>query len=111
MFIIDENEVSEGQMREYMVDDKSVLVAKVDGKFYAIGNKCTHRGCLLTTGILEGLVITCRCHGTKFDISTGKVVEYLTKMPKVVAKLASIAVKDAQVYQVRTENTKIQIFQ
>ncbi|MCL5985761.1 MAG: Rieske (2Fe-2S) protein [Actinobacteria bacterium] len=109
MLTIDESEVSEGQMREYKMDDKSVLVARVNGKFYAIGNKCTHRGCLLTTGVLEGLIVTCRCHGTKFDVSNGKVVAYVTKMSKIAAKLASFAIKDAETYDVKVVDSKVQI--
>jgi nitrite reductase/ring-hydroxylating ferredoxin subunit len=110
MLMIDENEIGDGQMREYKMDDKSVLVARVNDKFYAINNKCTHRGCLLTNGALEGFVVTCPCHGTRFDVSSGKVVEYLTKMSKIAAKIASLAIKDAEAYQIRVENNKVQIF-
>jgi nitrite reductase/ring-hydroxylating ferredoxin subunit len=106
---IDESEIIDGQMREYKIYDKSVLVARVDGKFYAINNKCTHRGCLLTNGTLEGLVVTCPCHGTKFDVSSGKVVEYVTKMSKIAAKLASFAIKNAEVFDVRVADNKVQI--
>ena len=29
---------------------KQILIANVDGSFYAMGDKCTHRGCRLSGG-------------------------------------------------------------
>lgn len=96
MLEIEESEIEEGKMQEYKMDDKSVLVAKVDGEVYAINNICTHRGCSLSEGTFEGKVVTCPCHGTEFDITNGKVVKYLGKMSKVAEKIASIGlIKDA----------------
>ncbi|GAB1398969.1 hypothetical protein MASR1M66_04210 [Aminivibrio sp.] len=33
---------------------KSILIANVNGEYYAMGNICTHRGCSLSDGTLEG---------------------------------------------------------
>ena len=109
MLTIDEGEIKESQMYEYKIGDNSVLVTRVNGKFYAISNKCTHRGCLLTKGTLEGLILTCSCHGTKFDVSNGKIVAYVTKLSKIVAKLASFVIKDAEVYNVAVAEGKVHI--
>ncbi|MCL5292941.1 MAG: Rieske (2Fe-2S) protein [Actinobacteria bacterium] len=63
-----------GQKMEVEVAGLEVLLANVDGKFYAINNVCTHRQCPLTAGSLSGKVITCACHASKFDITTGDVL-------------------------------------
>jgi nitrite reductase/ring-hydroxylating ferredoxin subunit len=63
-----------GKMMGMKASGKSILVANVKGTYYAIGNVCTHMGCLLSDGDLEGETVTCSCHGSKFDIKTGKVV-------------------------------------
>ncbi|HZD12791.1 MAG TPA: Rieske (2Fe-2S) protein, partial [Candidatus Binatus sp.] len=51
-----------------------ICLAKVEGKLYAIGNLCTHLRCPLARGSLEKYVLTCPCHGSQFDVRTGKVV-------------------------------------
>lgn len=64
---------------------KQILVANVDGKYYAIGDKCTHRGCKLSGGTLkENGVVECPCHGSNFDVKTGDVVKGPAKTPEPV---------------------------
>jgi len=53
---------------------KDVLVANVDGQYYAIGNVCTHMGCTVSDGVLTGANVECPCHGSTFDVRTGAVV-------------------------------------
>ena len=67
-------DVAAGAMKGFKAGDKGVLVSNIDGKFYAIGDKCTHRGCSLSKGRLEGEVVTCPCHGSRFNVKTGAVV-------------------------------------
>ena len=64
-----------GKMVSVEVDGKKVLVVNVEGKYYSIGNICTHMGCLLSNGVLNGDNIQCRCHGSVFDLKTGNVVK------------------------------------
>ena len=68
------SDVAPGRLLAVEVNGEQVAVANVDGRFYAIGDTCTHRGCSLAEGELEGKVITCRCHGGQFDVTTGEVV-------------------------------------
>jgi nitrite reductase/ring-hydroxylating ferredoxin subunit len=69
-------EVPEGGMIMKEHDGVQILVAKVDGKIYAMNDVCTHEGGPLHEGDLgrEGrLVITCPWHDAHFDLRTGKV--------------------------------------
>lgn len=67
--------LSSGAMLGAEAGDKQILVANVDDKYYAIGDKCTHRGCKLSSGTLKGSgVVECPCHGSSFDVKTGYVV-------------------------------------
>ncbi len=63
-----------GTMAGTRAGGKEVLVANVDGKFYAIGNVCTHMGCTVSDGVLSGFTVQCPCHGSMFDVRTGAVV-------------------------------------
>ncbi len=64
-----------GKMTSFETDGKSILVANVGGKFYAIGNICTHMGCRLSEGTLTGEKVQCPCHGSIFDVTNGQVVK------------------------------------
>jgi nitrite reductase/ring-hydroxylating ferredoxin subunit len=50
-----------------------MLVRDADG-LHAIHDRCSHRGCSLSDGELDGHVIRCPCHGSQFDIRTGAVL-------------------------------------
>jgi 3-phenylpropionate/trans-cinnamate dioxygenase ferredoxin subunit len=40
---------------------------------YAFGDVCTHAQCSLAEGELEETTVTCPCHGSQFDVTTGAV--------------------------------------
>lgn len=54
--------------------DKTVALFNLDGKFYALDNSCTHVGGPLGEGEVEGNVVICPWHGSRFDITTGAVL-------------------------------------
>lgn len=49
-----------------------VAVYQVTGKLYAIADRCPHAGAQLSTGELDGAVLTCPRHGSQFDVRTGE---------------------------------------
>jgi nitrite reductase/ring-hydroxylating ferredoxin subunit len=71
------SEVSTNKVLKTTANGKSVLVAKVGDKHCAIANKCPHFGLPLAKGKFENGVITCPFHGSKFEICTGKSVEWV----------------------------------
>jgi nitrite reductase/ring-hydroxylating ferredoxin subunit len=72
--VAETSEIPVGKMKMVKVKDKEILIANVNGSFYAIENPCTHRGGDLSEGTLEGNIVTCPTHGSKFDVTTGKIV-------------------------------------
>ncbi len=67
-------EIPAGQMKGFTVEGKEILVVNYEGQYYAIGKVCTHQGGDLSKGKLEGKIVTCPRHGSKFDVTTGKNV-------------------------------------
>ena len=67
------SEIPEGKMRKVIVSTQQVLVANVKGKYYAIGNVCTHLGGPLDKGTLEGHEVECPLHRSHFDVTNGAV--------------------------------------
>jgi nitrite reductase/ring-hydroxylating ferredoxin subunit len=51
-----------------------ITLANVAGTLYAIDDTCTHRGCSLGDGKLDGSTLQCACHGSRFDVTSGAVV-------------------------------------
>jgi nitrite reductase/ring-hydroxylating ferredoxin subunit len=74
---------------------QSVLVAKVGDKYCAVANKCPHLGLPMAKGKFENGVITCPFHGSKFEICTGKNVEWVESfvgipLPGVAKKMMAM---------------------
>jgi nitrite reductase/ring-hydroxylating ferredoxin subunit len=61
-------------MKMVRINDGEVLIANVNGSFYAIANPCTHKSGGLSEGSLEGSIVTCPIHGSRFDVTTGKSI-------------------------------------
>jgi nitrite reductase/ring-hydroxylating ferredoxin subunit len=53
-------------------DAKVVVCQPRQGEFKAFSASCTHRGC--SVGSVSGGTINCPCHGSKFKIEDGSVV-------------------------------------
>ena len=58
-----------------------VAVYNVDGSFYATDNACTHKQGPLNEGTLDGCLVECPWHGSKFDVRTGQVTLGPAKQP------------------------------
>ena len=67
----------EGTMKKYQVQGTEILIARVEGKYYAAQNKCPHFGGDLSKGKLEGSIVTCPRHGSQFNLTDGSVVRWL----------------------------------
>lgn len=59
-------------MKAVEVAAEKICFANIEGKYYAIGNVCTHTGGPLAQGRLEGYKVECPWHGSKFDVRTGE---------------------------------------
>ena len=62
----------------YYLDDRKlrVSVARVGDRLYAFDDlcTCTDEPCPLSGGLLTATTIMCQCHGSRFDIGTGAVI-------------------------------------
>jgi Rieske Fe-S protein len=55
-----------------LTDKKIVITQPQSGTFHAFTAVCTHAGC--TVGSVSSGTINCPCHGSRFNISNGSVV-------------------------------------
>ena len=68
-------------------DQKIVVTQPQQGEFKGFSAVCTHQGCLVAT-VADG-TINCTCHGSKFSIDDGSVVNGPATSP-----LGTVAVAD-----------------
>ncbi len=94
--VADTKDIQPSQMRAVDLAGDQVCIANVGGKYYAIGNVCTHEGGPLNEGTLDGHEVECPWHGAHFDVRTGKVLAPPAQEPKPV-------------YEVKVEGTSILI--
>ncbi len=63
----------DGDMLAVEVGDVTVMIARLDGEFYAVDDACTHAGVSLVNGSLEGDEVECPAHSSMFNLKTGEV--------------------------------------
>ena len=68
------SELSAGAMTWVVIDRERVLIANVDGAFYALQDACGHRQGPLSKGALDGYVVECPLHFAQFDVRTGHLL-------------------------------------
>jgi 3-phenylpropionate/trans-cinnamate dioxygenase ferredoxin component len=74
-----------------------IVLANAGGEYRAVADECTHAGCSLADdGELEGDSVTCQCHGSVFDLSTGEAI-------------GPPATEPVSVYRVRVADDEIQV--
>ncbi len=88
------SDLPEGGRMVAEVEDRLVAIFRVDGRFYALDDVCTHDGGTLADGPLVGFAIACPRHGAKFDIRDGRVLS----MP---------ATKDTAAHEVKVEGDQV----
>lgn len=68
------SEISEGELKEYVLKDIEILAVKYAGQIYCLQARCTHAGAPLVDGELNEDVLQCPWHGSRFDIKNGLVI-------------------------------------
>lgn len=112
VFICEAETLPPGARLVREIAGRSIGLFNVRGRFYALHNRCPHRGgpvCLgpvtgtaLPSDVLryaygrEGEIVRCAWHGWEFDIATGRAVVD----PTVRARTYPVEVKDGRVYVV-----------
>jgi nitrite reductase/ring-hydroxylating ferredoxin subunit len=89
-------DIGESELAGFQIGGERVAIANVGGAFHAFGNTCTHLQCSLAQGELEGTVVTCPCHGSQFDVTTGEVLRGPAQQP-------------VRSYPVRVEDDALQV--
>jgi 3-phenylpropionate/trans-cinnamate dioxygenase ferredoxin subunit len=70
------SDVTNGMIKKVVIGDRAILLAKVQGRLYATDALCPHMQADLSEGTLQGTVLTCPMHNSRFDIRDGAVIRW-----------------------------------
>jgi nitrite reductase/ring-hydroxylating ferredoxin subunit len=62
-------------MRCVSLQDRNVLVAHTASGVFVADEMCTHEDARLCDGNLNGTLVKCPLHGSRFDLTTGEVLD------------------------------------
>src|SRR3712207_1825475 len=94
--VADTTEIPPGEVRAVELDGEPIVIANVDGRYFAVEGTCSHRGGPLGEGALTGDILHCPWHRGGFNVRTGEAVALPTTEPILT-------------YRVRVTGTAIQI--
>ena len=119
------SEISNGQMKHVDINGKEIVIANLNGKFYAFAERCGHMNARLSRGNINQNVVTCPFHAAKFDVTSGKKIgEPVLEIPpgmeplppkwqkymEIVGKeMSYIKTNDQETYEVEVEGSSIKI--
>jgi nitrite reductase/ring-hydroxylating ferredoxin subunit len=113
------NEIKPGTMKTVQIKNRDILIANVEGKFYAMDDRCGHMNALLSMGKLQGKNVICPFHFAEFDVTTGKKIKDpvpesfkdMEKLPQEMQQFLVYAKKlvdPVKTYDIQTYRTKIE---
>lgn len=94
--VLASDELAEGHRVVVEVDRAPVMLYRSDGQVYAVEDWCPHAGGPLSEGPMDGCVVTCPWHGSRFDVRDG-------------APLAGPAANPLRTFDVRERDGRILI--
>jgi nitrite reductase/ring-hydroxylating ferredoxin subunit/uncharacterized membrane protein len=94
--VLAESELTEGRPKRAQLAGRNIVLAKQNGRIFALLESCSHLGGPLAEGALEGAAIRCPWHGSLFSLEDGSVLEG----PAAVAQ---------PVFETRVRNGQIEV--
>ncbi len=113
------NEIEKSKMKSVELKGIDIMIANVDGHFYALDDRCGHMNALLSMGTLKGKIVTCPFHYAEFDVTTGKKIKDpmresfkgMDKLPEDMQKFLIYAeklVEPVKTYDMQTHSVKVE---
>ena len=90
------SEIADNTMKSFDIEGEPILLARVDGQYYAIADTCTHAMAYLSEGeLLEGCRVQCPDHAAVFDLKTGEALALPAAAP---VEVYSVVVEGDDIY-------------
>ena len=66
--VMDDGDLGEDELVGAEAGGTGVLLVRKQGRIHAMADRCSHRGCSLHEGELDGDEVVCPCHGSRFGL-------------------------------------------
>ncbi len=98
-------------MKKVRFGKSEILLVNARGRLYAVNNRCPHMGADLSKGELDGEIIICPSHRSKFDLRDGRVISW-TDWSGIKLNLSKVFAppKPLKTYAVKEDGDKILIY-
>ena len=80
--VLADAELREGEMKRADASGVPVLLVRCEGSVCALAHTCSHLGGPLSEGKLEGDLVQCPWHGSRFNVRDGSVVDGPATFPQ-----------------------------
>jgi nitrite reductase/ring-hydroxylating ferredoxin subunit len=90
------NDFTEGAMRNITLENRTILIVKLEDGIHAMDGRCSHMNADLSRGRLEGHGVECPMHRAVFDLRNGEVIR-------------NLAARKLRSYPLRIEGEQVQI--
>lgn len=105
------SELKVGEKRTFKVGQDQVLIFHLKDGFYGTENLCPHTLGPLRYGKIEkGSVIRCPLHRARFDIKTGKVLNWANFPPGIQVLNVVRDQKPLKTFKVKEEQGKVVVY-
>lgn len=83
--VLHDADLAPGELKRVMMDDTAVVLLRHERTVIAMSDSCAHLGCPLSEhGVIEGETIRCDCHGSRYRLRDGVVIEGPSAHPQPV---------------------------
>ena len=104
------DDLAVGSMRAFRAGSVRVAVYHLADGWYATQAQCTHTFAPLARGkIVDGCQVQCPLHRARFDIATGKVVEWANFPPGIQLLDAVRGEKPLRTFAVRIKDGQVMV--
>lgn len=77
-----DSSLPEGELRRVEIGGRRIVLARQNGRVFALEAACSHLGGPLDDGALEPGCIVCPWHGSRFDLATGEPIDGPAAIPQ-----------------------------
>lgn len=108
-------DIVEGRLFAANVSGRKVLLSRVGGRVHAIVDRCPHMGMSLARGRIDGGVVTCPWHNSRFDFCSGRNVDWVSAlmgvpMPQWTHKVIAMGKSPAPLQTLAAEEVGGEVF-
>jgi len=102
------DDLKDGTMKVLTAEGRQVLLARVGDDYYAVDERCPHMGAQLSNSRLEGTLVVCPRHGSRFDLRDGRAVQW-TELSGIALRLAKFvrSPRSLRTYPVHIEGDRV----